>query len=115
MDLGQFRGAQRFVVGKAITRDNSAMPMFPPALVHQDMLEKQIKKAIRKLGKDVVHVEHSFGTDSTDEPSLYFRIVLADAATREDKLMDVVDRIQGIVQNEVRPLEKWGLLVYFSF
>jgi hypothetical protein len=56
---------------------------------------------------------YSLGTDSTGEPSI-FRIVLTDAASREDKLAEVTSRISTIL-DQIRPQENWGLLSYFSF
>ena len=89
--------------------------MVPTGLVHQTQLANEIAKSIRKLGKDVVRVNYSLGTDSTGEPSIFFRIVLTDAASREDKLAEVTGRIESILFDEIRPYENWGLLPYFSF
>ena len=41
--------------------------------------------------------------------------VLNDAASREDHLAQVTDRIAMILFDGVRPHENWGLLPYFSF
>jgi len=89
--------------------------MVPTSFVHQTQLANEIAKAIRKLGKETVRVNYSLGTDSTGEPSIFFRIVLTDAASREDKLAEVTGRIATIFFDEVRPQENWGLLPYFSF
>jgi hypothetical protein len=89
--------------------------MVPTGLVHQTQLANEIAKAVRKLGKDAVGVNSVLGTDSTGEASIFFRIVLTDAASREDKLAEVTGRIESILFDEIRPLENWGLLPYFSF
>ena len=91
------------------------MPMVPTGIVHRTQLADEIAKAIRKLGKDAVRVSYSMETDSTGEPSIFFRIVLTDAASREDRLADVTGRIATILFDEIRPHENWGLLPYFSF
>ena len=96
-------------------RDNWCMPMVPTGFVHQAQLAKEIDKAKRKLGKEIVRVNYSLGTDSTGEPSIFFRIVLTDAASREDKLAAVTGRIETTLFDEIRPHENWGLLPYFSF
>ena len=62
--------------------------MVPTGIVHQTRLADEVGKAIRKLGKGIVRVNYSMGTDSTGESSIFFRIVLTDAASREDKLAD---------------------------
>jgi hypothetical protein len=90
------------------------MPMVPTGLVHQTQLAHEIAKAVRKLGKEAVRVNYSLGTDSTGEPSIFFRIVLTDVASREDKLPAVTGRIATVLE-EIRPYENWGLVPYFSF
>jgi hypothetical protein len=89
--------------------------MVRTGFVHQTQLANEIAKGVRKLGKETVRVNYSLGTDSTGEPSIFFRIVLTDAASREDKLAEVTGRIETILFDELRPHENWGLLPYFSF
>ncbi len=91
------------------------MPMVPTDLVHQTQLGSQISAAKRKLPGEAVRVNYSLGTDSTGEPSIFFRIVLTDAASREEKLAEVTSRISTILFDEIRPHENWGLLPYVSF
>ena len=71
--------------------------------VNQTQLDKAVTKAIRKLGKEVLRVKYSFGEDWTGEPSIYFRIVLSDAASREGGLADVANRITTVIYDELRP------------
>ena len=89
--------------------------MVPTGSVHQTQLVNEIAKAKRKLGREAVRVNYSLGTDSTGEPSIFFRIVLTDGASREDNLAEVTGRITTILFDEIRPYENWGLLPYFSF
>jgi hypothetical protein len=89
--------------------------MVPTGFVHQTQLAGEIAKAIGKLGRDAVRVNYSLGTDSTGEDSIFFRIVLTDAASREDRLAEVTSRIATILFDEIRPHENWRLLPYFSF
>ena len=58
---------------------------------------------------------YMIGPDSTDEPSIFFRILLADAAIREDIIVDVTRRIADVLMDAVRPLEDWGLRPYFNY
>ena len=88
--------------------------MVPTGSVQNTQLDTVITKTIRKLGKEAVRVNYSLGTDSTGEPAIFFRIVLTDAASREEKLAEVTARISTIL-DEIRPHENWGLLSYFSF
>jgi len=91
------------------------MPMVPSGFVHQGQLDTEIKRAVRKLGPEAVHVAYSVGEDSTGEPSIFFRIVLTDTAAREETLTDITGRIVTILFDEVRPIENWGLHPYFNF
>lgn len=99
----------------AHTRDNGSMPMVPTGLVHQGHLAAEITKAEQKLGREAFHVSYNVGADSTGEPSIFFRIVLTDAASTEDKVVDVARRISAILFDEIRPIENWGLHPYFTF
>jgi hypothetical protein len=98
--------------GRAIIR---FMPTIPAGFVHQSQLGGEIARAIKKLGKQAVRVNYSLGVDSTGEPSIFFRIVLTDSASKEDKLAEVTGRISTTLFDELRPYENWGLLPYFSF
>ena len=91
------------------------MATVPAGFVHQGQLGREVAKAIRKLGKDVVRVNYSLGEDSTGEPSIDFRIVLTDRASKENRLLAVTQRIVDTLFDELRPHENWGLLPYFSF
>jgi len=89
--------------------------MVPSGFVNQTQLADQVTRAKRKFGKEVVRVNYSLGTDSDGEPAMFFRIVLSDAASREDMLADVTGRIMTTLFDEIRPHENWGVLPYFSF
>ena len=91
------------------------MPIVPSGFVNQAQLSTVIDKAIRKLGKEAVRLKYSFGADFSGEPSIFFRIVLSDAASRENVLAQVTDRIVTTLYEEIRPQENWGLLPYFRF
>jgi hypothetical protein len=91
------------------------MPMVPTGFLRQDQLDKKLAAAVRKLGKDVVRVRYTLDDDSTGEPAIYFRIVLTDAASREDKLLDVTERVSKVIRDHVQPYEAWGVYPYFSF
>jgi hypothetical protein len=88
----------------------------PTGFVNQAQLAQSVNDAIRSLNpEEVVHVAHSIGNDSTDEPAIFFRIVLTDAASREDRLADVTGRVESTLFDSIRPVENWGLTPYFSF
>jgi len=86
-----------------------------PGFVHQGQLGAEIKSAVSKLGPEAVHVAYSIREDSAGEPSLFFRVVLTDAAAKEDTLADVTWGISKRLIDEIRPIENWGLHPYFNY
>ena len=95
-------------------RDNGVVQV-PTGFVNQAQLAQSVSAAIRSLNpQEVVHVAYSIGQDSTD-PAMFFRIVLTDVASREDRLADVSGRVASALFNSIRPIEDWGLTPYFSF
>ena len=101
--------------GRRKVEDNDVMAIVPAGLVQQAQLVKVVEKAVRKLGKDVIRANYAFGEDHTGDPSMDFRIVLTDAASREDRVWKVASGIEKILWDEIRPLENWGLHLYFAF
>ena len=91
--------------------------MYVPArFVNQTELTQSIEASIRSLNpEEVVHVAYSIGNDWTDDPAIFFRIVLTDAASREDRLGDVAERVEAAIVDSIRPIEDWGLFPYFKF
>ena len=90
--------------------------MVSNGFVNQAQLAQSVNAAIRSLNpQEVVHVAYSIGHDSTDDPAIFFRIVLTDAASREDRLADVTGRVASTLFDSIRPIENWGLTPYFSF
>jgi hypothetical protein len=71
------------------------MAVIPSGYVNQGKLADEIERAKQRLGPEVVRVKHSVGADTSGEPSIYFRIVLTDSASREETLADVTGQIAG--------------------
>lgn len=88
---------------------------FPTGLVQQRELLAGIEQAKAKLGPEVAHVAYRLRDDSTDEPSIFFRITLHDWATGESGLYELTDRVRTTLLDEIRPIEDWGLRAYFNF
>ena len=90
--------------------------MFVPiAFVNQTQLSTAVTQAVQTLGREVVRLRHTIGEDTSGDPAIFFRIVLADWAVDEETLADVAGKISTTLINELRPYENWGLLPYFSF
>jgi hypothetical protein len=95
-------------------RDNKVVYV-PTGYVNQAQLGDIVAQAAQDLGPEVVHVAYSLGPDSTGEPSLFFRILLADSYIREDTIADLTGRIAAALFDLIRPIENWGLRPYFNF
>ena len=89
--------------------------MVSTGYVHRGHLDAIVKEASALLGPEVGHVAYQIRPDSTDEPSIFFRILLADGVFREDTIVDVTRRISEVLLETVRPLEDWGLRPYFNY
>ena len=91
------------------------MAIVPSGYVLQSQLAADVEKAKTKLGPEAIEVSYRLDADSTGEPSIFFRIILADWATAEENLSAVTGRIATTLFKEVRPFENWGLHPYFNF
>jgi hypothetical protein len=89
--------------------------MVSTGYVHRGHLDAIVKEASALLGPEVVHVAYHIQPDSTDEPAIFFRILLADGVFREDTIVSVARRIAEVLLDAVRPLEDWGLRPYFNY
>jgi len=61
-------------------RPDNRLVYVPTGYVNQAQLADIITQAAKELGPAVVHVAYSLGPESTGEPSLFFRILLADGS-----------------------------------
>jgi hypothetical protein len=77
-------------------------------------LDREIAKAIRKLGKDVVRVRYDVDTDWSGDPCVNFRVVLTDAAAGDETRRQSTGRVRDIL-NGIRLWEDWGLIPYINF
>ncbi len=89
--------------------------MAPSGYIHRGHIDSIIKAAEPLLGPDVLHVSYSIRPDSTDEPSIFFRVLLTDAAAHKDNIVAVTRRVAEVLREAVRPLEDWGLNPYFNY
>jgi len=60
-------------------------------------------------------VRHTIDADTSGDPAIFFRSILADWAVDENTLADVTGTIARILVEQIRPIENWGLIPYFSF
>ena len=77
-------------------------------------IEAGVQRAAQALAPDVVSIRYSLGEDWTGDPSVFFRIVLSDEASRVEHLGERAECIESKIRNDVRP-EELGLNYYFNF
>ncbi len=73
-----------------------------------------MNRAERALSPDVVRIMYSFAEDAQGNFSLFFRIVISDAASSPKKLRQTTQRIIARVLREIKA-EELGLQTYFNF
>jgi len=90
------------------------VPVVPGRLVHESEIDNAVLRAQQSLGPDVVRIRYGFDEDWTGEPSIFFRVLLTNAASESPELGELVERIRWDVQQEVKP-DELGLHAYFNF
>lgn len=90
------------------------MAIVPKIFVNQSQIDSGIRRAAQALAPDVVQIRYSLGSDWTGDPSIYFRIVLSDDASRETRLREITQRVELTILNEI-DTEELGLNPYFNY
>jgi hypothetical protein len=90
------------------------VPIVPRGLVDQAKIKAGVDRAKRALQPDVVRIMYSFAEDWTGKVSLFFRIVISDAAAAPSRLAENAQRIQRKILAEIKA-EDLGIQTYFNF
>jgi hypothetical protein len=91
------------------------MPLVPSGIVNQRQVAAAVQRAADSLAPDVVRIRHAVTLDSTGAAAIFFRILLSDQASREDRLYETTQRISRRILDIVKPMEKFGMEAYFNF
>jgi hypothetical protein len=91
------------------------MPALPSGIVNQSKIAVAVRKAANLLAPDVVRIRYSLDLDSTGDDAIFFRVLLSDKASREDRLFETTQRISRKILDVVEPMEKFGLGSYFNY
>lgn len=76
--------------------------------------EDQVQQVAKQLAPDVIRVRFNIGTDWSGDPAVYFRILLADDASRRERLAEVTGRIGATIFEELG-LANLDLIPYCNF
>jgi hypothetical protein len=96
-----------------ITGDNGFVA-YLPKFINLGEVDAGIKKAEKSLAPDVVRIRYNFAPDWSGDPSIFFRVVLSDDASRKQRLSKTAQRVALVVLNQIRAEER-GLHAYFNY
>jgi hypothetical protein len=67
--------------------------------------QEQVDRIVRDLAPDVVHIRLRVARDWTDDPAVYFRVILSDEAAQRDRLAGVAELVRARLSDELRLAE----------
>ncbi len=76
--------------------------------------QQQVDEVVAKLAPDVVRIRFNEALDWSDDPAIYFRVVLSDDASRRDPLAGVAARVRAKLTEELG-LDPQVRIPYVSF
>lgn len=76
--------------------------------------QQRIDEIAGDLAPDVVRIRFRVAQDWSEQPAIYFRVVLADDASRGDRLAEVTGRVRARLFDELG-LESLDHIPYFRF
>ncbi len=76
--------------------------------------QQQVEEVVAKLAPDVVRIRFRGAPDWSDDPAIYFRVVLTDDASRRDQLAEVAALVRAKLFEELG-LESTDRIPYFRF
>ncbi len=88
--------------------------MIPSVFSNTPQLQNDVRLAALSLGADVVSVKFEIGLDELGSPSIFFKIVLTDEASRPARLRFATQHIALTLMNQLKTDEK-GVRAYFNF
>ena len=77
-------------------------------------MQQRLDGIATERAPDVVRIRFNVARDWSEDPAIYFRVVLADDASRRDRLADVTGRVRAKLFNEL-VLESLDPIPYFRF
>jgi hypothetical protein len=85
------------------------VPIVPRGLVDQSKIQAGVERAKRALQPDVIRILYTFTLDWAGEQSLFFKIIISDAAADSERLRESTQRISRKVLAEIKA-DDLGLL-----
>jgi hypothetical protein len=88
--------------------------MISRGLVDQTKVRAAVEEAERALAPDVIRIMYSYSLDWAGSESLFFRIILSDAASSPKTLREITQHIIATILQAIE-VEEMGLQAYFYF
>jgi len=82
--------------------------------INEAEIAKGVAGVAQELAPEVVHIRYEIGTDWSGDPAIYFRILLSDEASKENRLYQIATLVRSRLQ-EALGLGTFCLLPYFNF
>lgn len=95
------------------TGHNGRVPV-PRGTIDQTKVQTALRRLEKDLAPDVVRIMYSYTEDWTGEVSLFFRVLLSDAASRPSNLRARTQHITKAILRAIKA-EELGLETYFTF
>jgi len=84
------------------------------AVANETDIDRRVKNVARKLAPDVVRIRYELTPNSIGQDSIFFRVMLSDDASREDRLQEVTERVEAELLKAI-PFDEFGLYKYFNY
>lgn len=94
-------------------RDNTIV--YTRAFAHKREFADAVARVEEKLGDQVIRIRYSLDYDSTGDPAVKFRVVMPDSSLAKGKLLESTRHVSFVIEDELQPLETWGVYPYFNF
>jgi hypothetical protein len=76
--------------------------------------QEQVDQVARSLAPDVVRIRFNVWKDWSEDPAIFFRVILSDEASKRDRLGDVAELVREKLSEELR-LDNLEHHPYFRF
>ena len=80
----------------------------PRAFSQRAELDEAINEIKPALGPDFVRMIYTLERDWSGDHAIFFKVVIADRASSEDRLRSVTSHIRDTIRQGLEPLEQWG-------
>ena len=91
------------------------MQHYAKGFLQRDQLDKAVNAMIPLLGPDVERLRYSLEEDWSGDPAIFFKIVLSEDASRDDRFLEAISRIEAAIDRHLDPQLEWGLFCYINY